>query len=228
MRILLVEDDTQLADATARGLRHNGFAVDLSPDGEDALFRAELTTYDIIVLDRDLPLVHGDSVCRSLAGGESRIIMLTALGALEDRVAGLNLGADDYLAKPFALSELVARIRALGRRSARAELPTLTVGDLTLDAGLFQVERAGMEVSLTRREFDVLEALMRAAPAPLSAEALLERVWDDEIDPMTNIVRVMIAGIRRKLGPPDPITTIKGVGYRLDGNSADHHPGASG
>lgn len=216
MRILLVEDDIQLAEATIRGLRLNGFAVDHSPDGEDALYRAGLTTYDVIVLDRDLPLLHGDHVCGALVGGESRIIMLTALGALEDRVAGLNLGADDYLAKPFALSELVARIRALGRRSGRAEAPTLAVGDLTLDAGLFRVERSGAEVPLTRREFDVLEALMRAAPAPLSAEALLERVWDDEIDPMTNIVRVMIAGIRRKLGPPDPITTIKGVGYRLD------------
>ncbi|MCL4163877.1 UNVERIFIED_CONTAM: hypothetical protein GTU68_028065 [Idotea baltica] len=216
----------QLAEATARGLRHNGFAVDHSADGEDALYRANLTTYDVIVLDRDLPLVHGDHVCQALVGGESRIIMLTALGGLEDRVAGLNLGADDYLAKPFALSELVARVRALGRRSGRAETPTLTVGDLTLDAGLFRVERGNVEIPLTRREFDVLEALMRAAPAPLSAEALLDRVWDDEIDPMTNIVRVMIASIRRKLGPPDPITTIKGVGYRLDRSAASVSAGS--
>lgn len=216
MRILLVEDDTQLADATARGLRHSGFAVDISADGQDALYRAGLTNYDVIVLDRDLPTMHGDQVCEALAGGESRILMLTALGALEDRVAGLNLGADDYLGKPFALSELVARIRALGRRTAKGEQPMLAVGDITLDPALFRVERNRTEISFTRREFDVLQALMRAAPAPLSAEELLERVWDDEIDPMTNVVRVMIAGIRRKLGPPDPITTIKGVGYRIE------------
>lgn len=216
MRILLVEDDTHLADATARGLRHNGFAVDLSFDGDDALYRAGHTAYDVIVLDRDLPTLHGDRVCEALTGGDSRILMLTALGALEDRVVGLNLGADDYLAKPFALVELVARIRALGRRSAKADQPTLSVGGITLDPVLFRVERDGSEISFTRREFDVLHALMRAAPAPLSAEELLERVWDDQIDPMTNVVRVMIAGIRRRLGPPDPITTIKGVGYRIE------------
>ena len=216
MRVLLVEDDEQLADATARGLRHHGFAIDVSSDGADALEKVAVTSYDVVVLDRDLPVVHGDEVCSRLSGGSARILMLTALADLDDRIAGLDLGADDYLPKPFALGELAARLRALARRSARADEPVLTIGDLRLDPGAFRVERGDREVILTRREFDVLEALMRAAPAPLSAEELLERVWDENVDPFTNVVRVMMVTLRKKLGAPDPIQTIKGVGYRMN------------
>lgn len=216
MRILLVEDEEQLADATARGLRHHGFAVDVCHDGAEALDRTRHTAYDIVVLDRDLPNIHGDQVCDSLAGGESRILMLTALGSLDDRVDGLNLGADDYLPKPFALRELVARVHALGRRTARSDQPQLNVGDISLDPATFRVDRAGRPVTLTRREFGVLEALLRASPAPLSAEELLERVWDEHADPFTGVVRVVMVTLRRKLGEPNPITTIKGVGYRID------------
>ena len=168
------------------------------------------------MLDRDLPGVHGDEVCRALSGGASRILLLTALGSLDDRVEGLNLGADDYLPKPFALRELVARVRALGRRPAHGEQPQLQVGDLILDPMTFTVQRAGSPIELTRREFAVLDALMRSAPAPLSAEDLLERAWDEHADPFSNVVRVVMVTLRRKLGEPNPITTIKGVGYRLE------------
>ena len=215
MRILLVEDDRPLADATSRGLRHNGFAVDVAHDGNEAVDKAAYNPYDVVVLDRDLPGLHGDDVCRLLAGGGARVLMLTALASLDDRVDGLNLGADDYLPKPFALRELVARIRALGRRTTKAELPQLAVGGIELDPATFTVIRDGQPVTLTRREFGVLHALMRAAPAPVSAEELLERVWDEHVDPFTNVVRVVMVTLRRKLGKPDPITTIKGVGYRL-------------
>ena len=210
-----MEDDRQLADATLRGLRSHNFAVDLAFDGQAALDKTAVTEYEVVVLDRDLPLVHGDEVCRRLAGGRTRILMLTALGKVEDRVDGPNLGADDYLPKPFALSELVARLRALGRRSESAVGPTLTVGDISLEPHVHRVTRAGNEIDLTPKEFAVLQELMSSHPSPVSAEQLLERVWDENADPFSNVVRVVMVTLRRKLGTPPPIETIKSVGYRL-------------
>lgn len=215
MRVLLVEDDVALASATARGLAQSGFAVDVAHDGEAAIEKAGVTAYDVVVLDRDLPRMHGDEVCRRLAGGPSRVLLLTAMGTLDDRVAGLELGADDYLAKPHELRELVARVRALGRRPAAAVAPVLEFEGLVLDTARFLVTRDGSEVVLARKEFGVLEVLMRVPGAPVSAEELLERVWDEHADPFTNAVRVVMVTLRRKLGEPCPIETVKGVGYRL-------------
>ncbi len=215
VRILLAEDDRQLAQATARGLEQSGFAVDIAYDGDEALEKAEITGYDVVVLDRDMPGTHGDAVCAVLAGGPSRVLMLTALDELDDRVHGLNLGADDYLTKPFALHELVARIRALGRRSVDAVSPVLVIGDCTVDPGLYTATRAGNAITLTPKEFGILEVLMRASPGPVSAEELIERVWDEHVDPFTNVVRVVMVTLCRKLGQPPIIETIKGVGYRI-------------
>ncbi len=217
MRVLLVEDEERLAETIARGLRNEGLAVDVVLDGRAALTKAAVNKYDIVVLDRNLPLVHGDDVCRELVSRHSpaRILMLTAAGSIQDRVTGLDLGADDYLPKPFALKELVARIRALGRRSATALAPVLAAGDLRLDPARHEAERAGRDLGLTKKEFGVLEVLLSADGRVVSAEELLERVWDENADPFTNVVRVTIMTLRRKLGDPPVIETLAGVGYKI-------------
>jgi DNA-binding response OmpR family regulator len=217
MRVLVVEDETVLAAAIARGLRREGLAVDLSHDGGDALVKLEVNRYDVVVLDRDLPGVHGDEVCRALVDQRTpaRILMLTALGAVDDRIDGLSLGADDYLGKPFAFGELVARIRALARRSRDALPPVLEGQGIRLDPARREATRHGHFLHLTRKEFGVLEALLAADGAVVSAEELLERVWDEHTDPFTNTVRVTVMNLRRKLGRPAPIETVVGVGYRL-------------
>jgi DNA-binding response OmpR family regulator len=191
MRVLIAEDERRLADAIARGLRREGMAVDLAPDGTDALVKARVVRYDVLVLDRDLPGIHGDDVCRAVRGEwpETGILMLTAAGAVEDLVEGLSLGADDYLAKPSRFAELVARIRALARRSVPRPPPLLRHRDIELDPAARRLTRAGRSVELARKEFGVLETLMAAGGATVSAEELLERVWDEQIDPFTNVVR---------------------------------------
>ena len=217
MRVLLVEDEERLANTIARGLRNEGMAVDVVLDGTSALSKASVNNYDVVVLDRNLPGVHGDDVCRTLVARSStaRILMLTAAGSIQDRVTGLDLGADDYLPKPFALKELVARIRALGRRAAPPVPPVLTSGDLTLDPARHVAERAGRDLGLTKKEFGVLETLLSAEGRVVSAEELLEKVWDENTDPFTNVVRVTIMTLRRKVGDPPLIETIPGVGYRI-------------
>jgi len=216
MRVLVVEDHPRLAATVATVLRREGMAVDLAFDGREALVRTAVTDYDVVVLDRDLPGVHGDEVCRSLsAAGQSAVLMLTAAGAVEDRVEGLGIGADDYLAKPFHLTELVARIRALARRSRRALPPRLTYGDLELDSAHRTVTRAGSAVGLTPKEFAVLEVLLGAEGAVVSTEEILERAWDDATDPFTNAVRMTISRLRAKLGDPPVIQIVTPVGYRI-------------
>jgi DNA-binding response OmpR family regulator len=217
MRVLLVEDEERLATTIARGLRREGLSVDIVLDGAAALDKAAINSYDVIVLDRNLPIVHGDDVCRELVSREcpSRILMLTAAGSIKDRVTGLDLGADDYLPKPFALTELIARIRALGRRAAPAVPPILARGDLTLDPAKHVAQRDGRDLSLTKKEFGVLEVLLSAEGRVVSAEELLEKAWDENADPFTNVVRVTIMTLRRKLGDPPMIETIAGVGYKI-------------
>jgi len=217
MRVLLVEDEERLANTIARGLRREGMAVDVVLDGRSALAKAAVNNYDVIVLDRNLPVVHGDDVCRELVARQAmaRILMLTAAGSIQDRVTGLDLGADDYLPKPFALKELVARLRALGRRAVAPVPPVLSVGDLTLDPARHAAERAGRDLGLTKKEFGVLEVLLAAEGRVVSAEELLEKVWDENADPFTNVVRVTIMTLRRKIGDPPLIETIPGVGYRI-------------
>jgi DNA-binding response OmpR family regulator len=217
VRVLIAEDEQRLADAIARGLRREGMAVDLAPDGTDALMKARVVRYDVLVLDRDLPGLHGDEVCAAVRGErpETGILMLTAAGTLEDVVEGLSLGADDYLPKPFRFAELVARIRALGRRATPSRPPVLTHGDLELDPARRALQRGGRDVELARKEFAVLETLMAAEGATVSAEELLERVWDEQTDPFTNVVRMTIMTLRRKLGEPTVVETVIGVGYRM-------------
>jgi DNA-binding response OmpR family regulator len=217
VRVLVVEDERVLADAIATGLRREALAVDVAYDGAGALERTGVNDYDVIVLDRDLPKVHGDEVCRQLVAERhaARILMLTAAGELGDRVEGLSIGADDYLAKPFAFAELVARVRALGRRAATPLPPVLERAGLTLDPARREVHRDGRPVELTRKEFAVLEVLLRAEGAVVSSEQLLEKAWDEHIDPFTNVVRVTMMTLRKKLGDPPVIETVAGVGYRL-------------
>lgn len=217
MRVLLAEDDVALAAVIARGLRRSSLAVDVTHDGETALDKARLVAYDVVVLDRELPGVHGDLVCRSLHddGSGPRILMLTASGSIEDRVEGLSLGADDYLPKPFAMAELVARVRALARRARPARPAILSWNELWLDPARHAAGRGDAPIHLTNREFAVLEELIAADGALLSAEALMERVWDDRLDPFSNVVRVTILTLRRKLGDPAVIETVPGAGYRL-------------
>ncbi|MFI9248742.1 response regulator transcription factor [Streptomyces sp. NPDC053069] len=217
MRVLVVEDEEMLADAIARGLRQEAFAVDVVHDGEAALERLAVNAYDVLVLDRDLPRLHGDEVCRRTAdsGSDVRILMLTVSTTVAEKVAGLSIGADDYLAKPFAFAELVARIRALGRRARPPQPPVLERSGIRLDPHLRETYRDGRHVALSRKEFAVLEELLRAAGAPVSAETLLERVWDENVDPFTTIVRVTVRGLRRKLGEPQVVETVTGVGYRV-------------
>ncbi len=217
MRVLVVEDERVMADAIATGLRREAMAIDIAYDGASALERTSVNAYDVVVLDRDLPKVHGDEVCRRLVTERygARILMLTAAGELDDRVAGLNLGADDYLAKPFAFKELIARVRALGRRSATPLPPVLSRSGIELDPNRFTVTRDGRPVELTRKEFAVLEVLMAAEGVVVSSEQLLEKAWDEHIDPFTNVVRVTMMTLRKKLGDPPVIETVPGVGYRL-------------
>jgi DNA-binding response OmpR family regulator len=217
MRILVVEDERLLADAIADGLRRHAMAVDVVYDGAAALDRATVNDYDVAVLDRDLPIVSGDDVCRTLtaSGGATRILMLTAATAVVDRVCGLGLGADDYLIKPFAFDELVARIQALGRRARPAVPPVLERSGIRLDPHQRSVTRNGTPVSLSRKEFAVLAELLRAEGGVVSAEHLLEKAWDEHIDPFTGVVRYTIMMVRRKLGEPPVIDTEPGVGYRL-------------
>jgi DNA-binding response OmpR family regulator len=217
MRVLVVEDERLLADAVAVGLRREAIAVDVAYDGSAGLERLSVNDYDVVVLDRDLPSVHGDDVCRELVAGhpDVRVLMLTAAADVLDRVEGLALGADDYLGKPFAFTELVARVRALGRRSREAVPPVLERDGLQLDPARRKVTRSGRPVGLGRKEFGVLEELMRADGAVVSAEQLLEKVWDENADPFTNVVRVTVMTLRRKLGDPPLIHTVVTVGYRL-------------
>jgi two-component system, OmpR family, response regulator VanR len=217
MRVLIAEDEVRLADAIARGLRRQGMAVDLAPDGEQALAKTRVVRYDVLVLDRDLPVVHGDDVCRMVRSErpETGILMLTAAGALEDVIDGLSLGADDYLSKPFRFAELVARVHALARRAAPSRPAVLRRGDLELDPARRRLTRDGTELELARKEFAVLEVLMAAEGATVSAEQLLERVWDEHTDPFTNVVRMTIMTLRRKLGEPPVVETVIGVGYRM-------------
>ena len=214
MRVLVVEDHATLAGRIAQGLRQAGMAVDTAHDGAAALEAATQTAYDVIVLDRDLPLVHGDRVCRMLTGSGPRILMLTAASDVEDRIDGLELGADDYLGKPFVFAELVARVRALSRRAPSAP-PVLRRGDLAVDRARHRANRGSRALSLTRKEFGVLEMLLAADGALVSAEGLLEHVWDSKADPFSNIVSVTMARLRRKLGDPPLIETVVGKGYRM-------------
>jgi DNA-binding response OmpR family regulator len=218
VRVLVVEDEEPLAEAIARGLRREGMAVDTAHDGELGLEKAMVTRYDVVVLDRDLPGRSGDDVCRRLAaeGSLTRVLMLTAAGGLEDRVAGLELGADDYLGKPFAWSELLARVRALGRRATPAAPPVLHgPGGLVVDPGRRTATRYGTDLELTRKELGVLETLLRADGAVVSSEELLERVWDENADPFTTTVRVTVMTLRKKLGEPPVVHTVVGAGYRV-------------
>lgn len=217
MRLLLVEDHEELASTVAEVLRAEGMAVDVALDGRQALDRVEVNDYDVVVLDRDLPEVHGDDVCRSLVarGSSARILMLTASGTIQERVDGLGLGADDYLPKPFALAELIARIRALWRRVG-ASLPTqLEAGDLRVDPARRVATRAGQRLTLRPKELAVLEYLLAAQGRTVSAEELLEHVWDEAADPFTTTVKVTIRRLRTKLGDPPLIETVPHGGYRI-------------
>ena len=217
MRVLLAEDEARVADAVARGLRREGLAVDVAPDGASALYKARVTAYDVVVLDRDLPELHGDDVCRTLntEQPDTKVLMLTAASEPEDVVGGLSLGADDYLAKPFHFPELVARIRALARRNGVPRPAVFVRADVELDPARRTATRGGQDLRLSPKELGVLEALLEPDAAPVSAEELLERVWDENADPFTNTVRMTVMTLRRKLGEPPFIETVPGAGYRV-------------
>jgi DNA-binding response OmpR family regulator len=217
VRVLVVEDEHNLADAIVRGLRRQGMAVDVAYDGTAGHEMALVTRYDVVVLDRDLPGVHGDDICADLvaSGALTRVLMLTASGSVADRVEGLQIGADDYLPKPFAFDELVARVQALGRRATPAAPPVLVIGDLVLDQAKRVATRAGKPLDLTRKEFGLLEELLKGRGAVVSSEELLERVWDANADPFTTTVRVTMMTLRKKLGEPALIETVVGAGYRV-------------
>jgi DNA-binding response OmpR family regulator len=215
MRVLVAEDEPRVADAVARGLRREGLAVDVTHDGRSALSKALLNPYDVLVLDRDLPELHGDDVARAVAADipQTRVLMLTAYGETDDLVDGLAAGADDYLSKPFAFTELVARVRALARRATHARPPVLEHRDVRLDPGRHEVTRSGRRIELTPKEFAVLEVLLEAPGQVSSAEQLLYRIWDENADPLTNTVRMTVMTLRRKLGEPPFVRTVKGAGY---------------
>jgi two-component system, OmpR family, response regulator VanR len=217
VRVLLAEDHAGVAGSIATGLRRHGAAVDIAPDGGRALFLARVHPYDVIVLDRDLPEVHGDDVCRTLNAEQPgiKVLMLTASRTTDDIVHGLALGADDYLLKPFRFAELVARVHALARRAGVARPAVLARGDLRLDPARRVVTRNGAQIDVTRKEFGVLHALMAADGDVVSTEDLLASVWDANVDPFSNIVRMTVMKLRRRLGEPNPIETVPGVGYRM-------------
>lgn len=217
MRVLVVEDARSLADGIVEGLRDQGMAVDVAYDGLEAAEKVDLNPYDVVVLDRDLPRLHGDTLCRMITEGDrpAMVLMLTASGSPIDRVSGLSLGADDYLAKPFHFPELVLRIRALARRQPGARTRMLQASGIRLDPLRHNATRDGHQLDLSAKEFGILEALLRADGAALSAEDLLDQVWDERIDPLSNIVSVTMSRLRRKLGDPPVIQTIPNVGYKL-------------
>jgi DNA-binding response OmpR family regulator len=217
MRVLVAEDERLMADAIAEGLRRRSMAVDVCYDGDAALERVLVHRYDVVILDRDLPKVHGDEVCKRIVaeGRETRVLMLTAAAGIRDRVDGLDLGADDYLTKPFAFAELVARVGSLGRRARPALPPVLERAGIRLDLPRRQAWRDGLLLPLAPKELAVLEVLMRAEGTVVSAEELLEKAWDENADPFTNAVRVAVMTLRRKLGRPPVIETVPGSGYRL-------------
>jgi DNA-binding response OmpR family regulator len=217
MRVLIVEDQRELAATVAVGLRREGMAVDIAFDGESALAHAAQENYDVVVLDRDLPRLHGDDVCRAMVsqGSRARVLMLTAADTIENRVDGLGLGADDYLPKPFAFAELVARVRALARRAQPALPPILVAGDIRLDTSRRLASRAGRRLELSSKELAVLELLLAADGGVCSPETLLRRAWDEFADPYTNVVKVTISRLRRKLGEPPAIETVPQAGYRM-------------
>jgi DNA-binding response OmpR family regulator len=217
MRILVAEDEHLLADTLVAGLRHLGFAVDVCYDGDSATERVAMHSYDVVILDRDLPKIHGDEVCRRIIadGRETRVLMLTAAASIRDRVDGLGIGADDYLTKPFAFAELVARVHALGRRARPVLPPVLEVDGVLLDGPRRHASRDGQPLMLAPKEFAVLEVLMRAAGTVVSPEQLLEKAWDEHADPFTNAVRMAVMTLRRKLGDPPLIHTVPKAGYRF-------------
>ncbi|GAA5051831.1 DNA-binding response OmpR family regulator [Thermocatellispora tengchongensis] len=218
MRLLIIEDEPELADILAEGLRAEGMAVDLAGDGDRGLEMATVHDYDVIILDRDLPGVHGDDICRALAAREdiaARVLMLTAAGSLEDLVGGLALGADDYLSKPFSYPELLARVHALARRARPAAPPVLARNGVVVDVRRRTATRDGRELALTPKELGVLEELVRAGGAPVSTVHLLEKVWDARLDPFSGVLKVVVHGLRRKLGDPPLIETVPKFGYRI-------------
>ena len=217
MRVLVAEDEPRIAGAVARGLRREGMAVDVAQDGAAALYKARVVPYDVVVLDRDLPALHGDDVCRALAAEQpdTKVLMLTAARTTDDLVAGLSLGADDYLPKPFRFAELVARLRALARRSGTARPPVLASADVELDPARRTATRAGRPLDLTAKEFAVLEVLLAAQGAVVPPEELVEKAWDEHLDPLSNTVRMTVMTLRRKLGDPPLIATVRGSGYRV-------------
>jgi two-component system response regulator VanR len=217
MRVLVAEDEPRIAGAVARGLRREGMAVDVAQDGAAALYKARVVPYDVVVLDRDLPALHGDDVCRALAAEQpdTKVLMLTAARTTNDLVAGLSLGADDYLPKPFRFAELVARLRALARRSGTARPPVLASADVELDPARRTATRAGRPLDLTAKEFAVLEVLLAAQGAVVPPEELVEKAWDEQLDPLSNTVRMTVMTLRRKLGDPPLIATVRGSGYRV-------------
>jgi DNA-binding response OmpR family regulator len=219
MRVLVVEDSRSLAEVVAEGLRDEGMAIDVAYDGLDAASKLDVNTYDVVVLDRDLPGLHGDTVCRIITEHDSpaMVLMLTASGSPAERVSGLNLGADDYLAKPFHFPELVLRVRALARRKPTARARIYDVAGIELDPLRHTATRKGRRLDLSAKEFAVLEALMRAHPSVLSTEDLLEQAWDENTDPFTNTVSVTISRLRKKLGDPPAIETIPNIGYQITG-----------
>ena len=217
MRVLVVDDEEDLADALRTALQRAAIAADVAYDGDAALVQLAVNDYDAVILDRDLPGVSGDEVCRAIAGQRlpARVLMLTAARRLDQKVAGFELGADDYLTKPFELPELIARLRALARRPSEGAPPVLAVGDVELDPFRVEVRRAGRWVPVTRKEFAVLQVLMAARGGIVSAEQLLEKAWDENANPFTNAIRVTISSLRKKLGEPPVIQTVSGHGYRI-------------
>jgi DNA-binding response OmpR family regulator len=217
MRVLIAEDEEALAGTVARGLRREGMAVDVATDGADALYKARVVDYDVVLLDRDLPRVHGDDVARALVEERpnTKILMVTGARGTDEVVAGLTIGADDYLPKPFRFAELVARLRALTRRRAEVRRPVLRRGNVALDLGRREARRDGRVLELAPKELAVLEVLLEADGAVVDVATLLERVWDEEIDPFTNTLRMTVMGLRRRLGEPQVIETVRGAGYRL-------------
>jgi two-component system, OmpR family, response regulator VanR len=217
VRVLVAEDEPRIAGAVARGLRREGMAVDIANDGAAALYKARVVPYDVVVLDRDLPELHGDDVCRAIAAEQpdTKVLMLTAARSTDDLVAGLSLGADDYLPKPFRFAELVARLRALARRSGAARPPVLEAGDVVLDPARRTATRAGRPLDLTPKELAVLEVLLAAQGAVVTPEELVEKAWDEQLDPLSNTVRMTVMTLRRKLGDPPLIATVRGSGYRV-------------